>query len=304
MKETTVYFGPERALIGTHTFVNGDARVSADLAVVLTNAGLLTRTGPHGMNVKLARCLARVGVPSLRFDMSGLGDSGRPARQLPAERQFVLDTRLALDEAQARHGVRRFAMIGFCSGADVAHMAALEDERLCGLLLWDPYIYPTWKSKLVALREGVREFGVLGTGRRGLRRAAHGISELLKRRWQRAEGRQTTAPLRFGRTYIPPAEEYAGRLRQLLDRGVDITIVYSGGFPNDYNYATQYRDSFRGCGLADRISCIYLPHADHILTLHSAQQALLRIAVEWVESLQVRPPAAACAAAAEGSDLG
>jgi hypothetical protein len=289
MKESTVFFGPERILIGTHTFGDEAAGATADLGVILGNAGLLARTGPHGINLTLARALSRISVPSLRFDKSGVGDSRRPSNPLPFEQQSILDTRLAIDEAQARHGVRRFVMIGFCSGADDAHLTALQDERLCGLLLWDPYIYPTLKSRVLYLQDRVRELGLPGAMGRGLRLAARALYAQLQRGRALALGRQAPAPLaRYWRSYIPPATQYAARLRQLLDRGVDIKIIYSGGFPGDYNYANQYRDSFRGCGIADRISCMYLPNADHTLTSRASQQALVKIAVEWVDSLRAR----------------
>jgi hypothetical protein len=289
VKEDTVLFGPERVLVGTHTFGEQPQGTAPGLGVILTNAGVLSRTGPHGINVLIARALARVGVPSIRFDMSGLGDSRRPARPLPFEQQFIVDTRLALDEAQARHGVRHFAMIGFCSGADIAHLTALQDERLCGLLLWDPYIYPTLRSRFLHVLDRMQEFGLPDAARRALRGAVRAIVGYVRRR-QTAQGQQAPASrLRYGRTYIPPAREFAAHLRQLLDRGVDIKIVYTGGFRSDYNYASQYRDSFRGLGIADRISCIFLSRADHTLTSRSAQQALLQIVVEWIGSLGASP---------------
>jgi hypothetical protein len=288
VRELTVYFGSERNLIGTLTF-RDEAAGEGDLGVVLTNAGVIARTGLHGINVALARALARIGLPSIRFDKSGLGDSGRPSRALPAEQQSILETRLAMDEAQARHGVRRFAMIGFCSGADDAYWAALQDERICGLLLWDPYIYPTLKSKIVHFGNVVREHGVVDAVRRTLRAGARTLRARLKRRKMLAPGEEAPVPpVRFGRSYIPPAAEYAAGLQRLVDRGVEIKIVYSGSFSESYNYAGQYRDSFRGCGIADRISCLYLRQADHSLTSRAAQQALLQMALEWLGSLRAR----------------
>ncbi len=290
MRELTAYFGPDRNLIGTLAFRDEAAGEAGDLAVVLTNAGVIARTGLHGINVTLARTLAHIGLPSIRFDKSGLGDSGRPSRPLPAEQQSILDTRLAMDEAQARHGVHRFAMIGFCSGADDAYWTALQDERLSGLLLWDPYIYPTLKSKVVHFRNIIREHGLADALHRTLRAGAHTLRARLERRKSLTLGEEAPAPpIRFGRSYIPPAAEYAAGLQRLFDRGVDIKIVYSGGFPDSYNYASQYRDSFEGHGIADRISCLYLPQADHTLASRAAQQELVQIAVEWLESLRARP---------------
>jgi dienelactone hydrolase len=285
MKEATVCFGPDGALVGTHAYAVQGNSAFPGLAVLLTNAGLIDRTGPHGMNVRLARAFAAVGIPSLRFDLSGIGDSQRPSNPLATEPQYIADTRQALDEAQARHGVSRFVMIGFCSGADLAHLAALEDSRLVALLLWDPYIYPTLKSRAIYLVDRVREFGLFGAFRRALLRLAARLRSSTGPGTDSPEGQAAAPQGRYGRAYIPPAREYAFRLRQLVDRGVRILAVYSGGFRSDYNYETQYRDSFRGCAIVERVQWMFLPAADHTLTTRRAQQDLVRIAVDWVRGL-------------------
>ncbi|HHO68021.1 MAG TPA: alpha/beta hydrolase, partial [Gammaproteobacteria bacterium] len=74
MKERVVTFGPERNLVGVLTQPD---QVRPDLPVlVFLNAGLLHRVGPYRMHVDLARQLAARGYASLRFDLSGRGDSG------------------------------------------------------------------------------------------------------------------------------------------------------------------------------------------------------------------------------------
>jgi hypothetical protein len=297
MKEVTDFFGRERVLVGTHTYGEESASRSSNLAVILTNAGLLDRTGPHRMNVRIARALARIGVPSMRFDMSGLGDSRRPARPLPADEQYAADAREALDEAQTRHGAQRIAMIGFCSGADVAHVVALQDERICGLLLWDPYIYPTLKSKFVRFRNRLLDLGPLEALRRFMRNAAQAAIGRVKGGPPPASGEHASKLPLFGRTYIPPVGEYADRLKRLLDRGVSISIIYTGGYPRYYNYPTQYRDSFKGYDISERISFIYLRKSDHLVTSRAAQQELLDIVVKWAESVRARPQVVVTAAA-------
>ena len=57
--------------------------------IVIFNAGAVHRVGPNRMTVTLARRLAAMGLPSLRFDLEGLGDSvlrepGRENHPYPA----------------------------------------------------------------------------------------------------------------------------------------------------------------------------------------------------------------------------
>ena len=136
MMETTRFFGAHKHLVGTFTEPEAHQPASGSVMVLLTNAGVISRSGPHRINVLLARRFSALGLRSLRWDLSGLGDSARPAQALPMYEQFVADTRAAMDEAQRMYGVSRFIMIGFCSGAEVAYYTALKDERLIGLALF------------------------------------------------------------------------------------------------------------------------------------------------------------------------
>ena len=73
MNERAVSFGPERGLLGilTQTAAHRDGIPT----VILLNAGLLHRVGPNRLSVDIARSLADLGYPCLRFDTSGVGDS-------------------------------------------------------------------------------------------------------------------------------------------------------------------------------------------------------------------------------------
>jgi hypothetical protein len=120
--------------------------------------------------------------------------------------------------------------------------------------------------------------------RRFVRNVVRSAIGRVKRAPSPASGESTSKVPLFGRTYIPPAGEYASRLEQLLDRGVSITIIYTGGYPKYYNYPTQYRESFRGYDIVDRISFIYMPKSDHLATPRAAQRDLLDIVVKWAEA--------------------
>ena len=113
--------------------------------VLMWNVGPLHRVGPHRMNVELARQLATVGVSSLRFDLSGLGDRV-PARSGALTRdRAVADVREAMDYLAQRCGATRFVLVGHCSSADNAHRAAVVDTRVQGAVLIDGYSYVTWR---------------------------------------------------------------------------------------------------------------------------------------------------------------
>jgi len=72
MIERVLRFGDSDNLIGIHT---SSAASSKRPGIVLVNSGVVHRAGPNRLYVNIARQLAAVGYPVLRFDLSGIGDS-------------------------------------------------------------------------------------------------------------------------------------------------------------------------------------------------------------------------------------
>ena len=150
MNETTLAFGANAGLVGTLSAV---APHAAGIGGLLFNAGVVPRIGPNRLNVRIARALAASGIPSLRFDISGRGDSA-PARGMESyEQQAVADIRAAMNLLNERTGASRFALMGICSGAENAFHAALADERVVGVTLMDSYHYPTLRTHFNRFRQ-------------------------------------------------------------------------------------------------------------------------------------------------------
>lgn len=282
MRETTHLIGPERTLVATYVELNlAPEGVRSRRAVLLSNAGVISRVGPHRVNVTLARALARMGLPSVRFDTSGLGDSRRPSQPKPTALQFVADTRAVMDDAEQRLGINEFTMVGLCSGADIGYLTALEDDRLKAIVMFDPYLYPTWKTQCIRFATRVREFGFASA----VMRVARATIKALSLRLPRARGVDTVAPkLVYGRSVVPTLQEFARRVESLLDRGIAMLFVYSGGEPDGYNYRGQLGDNFRGHNIMHRIDYAYLPEVDHMFTTRDAQTRFVELIVGWVKA--------------------
>lgn len=133
MNEQIVRFGRDGALCGIlarpHSCAEGIP------GIVLLSSAMEHRAGPARFYVKLARALAEKGFPVLRFDFSGVGDSGPRRDGLPFERSAVEETRAALDVLAAESDCRRFALVGLCSGATISFKAACVDPRIVGATL-------------------------------------------------------------------------------------------------------------------------------------------------------------------------
>ena len=281
MIEQTLTFGESDHLVATLTLpAQGGFRQGGPMAV-LTNSGVISRAGPHRMNVHLARGLAARGIPSVRFDMSGLGDSRRSNSSLPQMQQWVLDTRTVIDLAQRRTGRNLFFMVGFCSGAEVAYKAALDDERMRAVLLWDLYAYPTLQSSLRTFVFKLQRAGVTGS----LRKLAGRLKMLLP---GDPKGAGSDAGVRqlqdLEPQRVPPKDSFAGEIQRLTERGVEVLFMYCGGEPDWYNYRGQFRDAFADHGFVDKVLCERIEISDHLLTRPVAQQAFLLEFDRWLDS--------------------
>lgn len=259
--ERTLVFGPEQNLVATLTppvAVTGQP----PFAVLLTNVGINPRCGPYRLNVEVARRFAEVGIPSLRYDLSGLGDSARCSSGLSLADQWVQDTRAAMDALQRETGIQQFVMVGLCSGADIAYLTAPVDRRLRGVVLFDPYLYPTIRTAVRGVLYRVRAQGLLTTLRLIGRRIGRVTRRQLGSAPAPAAGVGST--MRYGAS-APPLDEFAGRIGDIVDGGARVLFLYSGSYPYYYNYDRQVVDNLRPYGLDDKIEYGLIREADHVL---------------------------------------
>jgi len=116
---------------------------TTDLGAVLLNAGAIRRIGPNRMWVELARRWAARGVPSLRLDLEGLGDSdGDDTRFADVAElyvpQLVDQVQTAIDVVEAHGIAQRFMLVGLCSGAYWSFHGVLRDERVIAACMLNP----------------------------------------------------------------------------------------------------------------------------------------------------------------------
>lgn len=287
MNEVVVTFGAGGHLVGTLTQPAGHGDVG--LGVLMLNAGVIHRVGPHRANVKLARRLAALGYPTLRFDLSGQGDSRPAPDPAPFDQQAVADIRAALDHFERLTGIRRFAVVGFCSGAIHGQNAASQDVRIVGLWMLDGYYYPTVQTWLRALwrkLSGRRRGGffpwLLSRSLRALAAATRKLGDLFSSDLQPAPGGSSTP--------FPSREAYAASMQALCDRGVDMSLVFSPNMEGKFNYADQLRDAFRGHRFAADVRCVMQPSIDHTLSSLQAQQVVGEMVSSWLAGIKANQP--------------
>lgn len=203
----------------------------APICAVLLNAGALRRTGPNRTWVELARRWASLGVPTVRIDFEGIGDSEGDEAALTSNvnlysQAMTDETRDVLGQLADRDLPQRFVLVGLCSGAYWALHAALADERVAGAFLVNLYSF-YWSEELVAERDRRETVAALRTGI--LKRiAAGGIRPYHIRRAMRS--------IRGGRGLSGSVEgeqatEVGLALDRLRDQGTEVLLALSGGEP-------------------------------------------------------------------------
>lgn len=110
----------------------------ANTGVVIVVGGPQYRVGSHRQFVTTARAIAAAGLPVLRFDHRGIGDSQGEPRPFYALND---DIRAAIDGlCTAAPAVRRVVLWGLCDGASAALLYANRDPRVAGLVLLNPWL--------------------------------------------------------------------------------------------------------------------------------------------------------------------
>lgn len=278
MKERPIVFGQDSRLVGVLTEAAGADRGTQRTACIFVNAGLVHRVGPNRLYVRLARELAALGCPSLRFDLSNRGDSAARRDGLAFLEGGLDDVRAAMEVLSRTVQAERFVLMGICSGAVTALYAATRDPRVAGAIAIDG---PVYKTPGYYLRYYTRRLAKGQTWKNALT-GRNTIGRLLAR--SRRHPAAPRAEDEFAHLYddvaVPTREESSKALRALVDRGTKLLFIYTGSW-SIYNYENQFRDAFPELMKGGAIRVVYAPDADHTFTRLHHQERLLGIVGGW-----------------------
>ena len=228
--------------------------------VVLLNAGLIHRTGPFRLHVHLARELAAKGFDVFRFDMPNIGDA--PAGSHAAEESVLKEV---LDTLQGVTGGSSVIVGGVCSAADMGWKLAVRDRRVSGLLLLDGMaVQNHWfwigQMGLLLKRPPTTWLGMMVRFLKPKPEGTPGVMDF--RDW-------------------PDHETFKSQLAQMLDRGVKVLALYSGGIPYYLLHRRQLDTTFGPARRNPQLQIEYWPEMDHILFSPLDRQRVLERIGEW-----------------------
>ena len=295
--ETVVAFGHDQGLFGILAEPNtGVAPPPRDTAVLMLNVGGNYRIGPNRNYVKAARELAAAGFPALRFDVSGIGDSrveaGFSSASMYRDRATV-DVSAAMDML-AGLGIRRFVLMGICSGSYLAFQTALQDERVNGIMLmnprlleWDAARSGPWQASMQRYYKSTRYYRqalLRSNVYARLLRGEINVRGIAGRMWELARARmQRISDKLRGR---PPQEGILAKFRHLSRRGVSTLLAMA-----DQDDGLDYMQFHLGSGGARMrghkgFRMVLIADADHTFSTVACQQAWIREMREHLMGMQ------------------
>lgn len=254
-----------------------DARPGAP-TVLTFNVGLVHHVGPYRFYVDLARLLARRGFSSLRFDLSGLGDSAVRRDSLGEAERALDDLSEAMALVCSRHGQRRFVPIGFCSSVDPAHRLAVRDERVEGVCFIEGY---SFRTRGFYLRYPLRYLERARWLRAGSRQMPPALRALpgLRRLGQFSEAIAVDDQV-FVRDY-PAPEQLRHDYEALTARGTRQLFVFVRG--DTFNHESQFLEFTGLASLGPTREVVYLPEADHTFSRVADRDRVVARICEWLE---------------------
>lgn len=293
--ETAVVFGEHSHLVGVFTHPEQSTQtdfegLSEGFAVVMVTAGMLPSSGPFRLHKSLAQSLSAEGIPSLRFDLSGIGESLAVGASGSSLERAAKEISAAIDCLHEELGIERVALFGLCSGADDALYAALQDDRITGVFSIDGCGY---RTREYYWHRVIKNYLPKLTSVRVWR---DNIYRLLGDRQVVPDSLQLANDIRE----FPDRETAAAQLVQLVQRGVVLHFHYTGGVGKYYSYARQFRDMFADCelsrsGLIKKIGTSFAPEADHIGFLIEHREELVDYATACLKSMSFQPAPVASA---------
>jgi exosortase A-associated hydrolase 1 len=256
---------------------------AARRGVLIVVGGPQVRTGSHRQFTLLARGLARAGVPTMRFDYRGMGDSEGAPRDFE---QVQEDLRAALDcfFAQAPE-LTDVVLWGLCDGASAAAMYAPGDARVAGLALLNPWVRTEGGAAKATLKHYYRSrlldpalWKKIAGGRFDAAQAARSFAAQLRA----AFGRKDDAAQQAGSAAALPErmhaalQRFTGKVLVMLS-GADLTAQEFAGL------ASGSRD-WQQLLAGPRVTRHTLPGADHTCSRREWHDQLVDWTLAWLRA--------------------
>ena len=203
------------------------------LWLLLLNPGAGRHIGPNRLWVDLAREWTARGVPSLRLDLAGIGESDG-SQNLDVEGLYdeglVAQLESAMEYLQSHHGARSFVAIGLCSGAFWAFHAATRNASVRAAILLNPRLF-FWDPEVDRRREKLRNVNAVAKPDAWKRLVRGQVpAERIRSAVRDVFGRFASSESETEPTQIP-AQAMNEALGRIAGNGARLSMIFTEGEP-------------------------------------------------------------------------
>jgi len=243
--------------------------------LLIVTGGPQYRAGSHRQFVLLARHLSDAGIPVLRFDYRGMGDSeGEPRHFEQIEADLHAAVRHFFSELPA---MRELVLWGLCDAATAAAFHALREPRVRGLILLNPWVRTAQGNARATLRHyylnRLRDpafWRKLFGGDVALRRVLLSLRHLAR------AASIDAPPAALPERLYQALSRFDGRMLFILS-GADLTAREFRDLQTDHAH-------WRELMAAPRVVQAALPTANHTFSRAAWRDEVARLSAEWIAS--------------------
>lgn len=293
VREEPIRFGDKNGYFGVLTTPVDPNKSRGKPLIIWSNTAGNYRIGPNRMYVEMGRKLAAAGIPSIRIDVSGIGDSliwEDEQLNHPYDDRLFHDVRSAIAHLKKTGRAEKFGVAGLCSGAFVAYHSAVLDEAITSIVLINLQIF-RWEEGMsldvnpLANRDQTKYYQRRLFSKEAWLKMLRGgvnvrnIVNILQGRVV-DKTRATIAKVQAKMAQdASRGSEIARAFDKLLKRNVDVLIIFSGGDPGVDNLNVKVGASMGALKKNERFTIETIEGVDHSFTPIWSQVELDKVVV-------------------------
>ena len=252
--------------------------------VLIVVGGPQYRAGSHRQFTLLARDLAAAGIPAMRFDYRGMGDSEGDLQNFD---NVDDDLRAAIDRFFAEvPGLQEVVLWGLCDGASAAAMYAPQDARVAGLVLLNPWVRTAEGQARATIKHYYRDrlfdaglWKKIGSGQFDVKGSVRSLCENVSK----AFASKSAPEVQANAADAPLPERMQGALSRFGGR---VLVVLSGADLTAQEFAdlTSRPGSWQRLLAAPRFTRQQIDKADHTFSRRPWQDQVSDWTRDWLRS--------------------
>jgi exosortase A-associated hydrolase 1 len=256
--------------------------------VLIVVGGPQYRVGSHRQFTLLARDLAAAGIPAMRFDYRGMGDSEGGLQDFENVNE---DLRAAVDRFFAElPDMREVVLWGLCDGASAASMYAPQDARVAGLVLLNPWVRTEKGAARATFRHYYKDrlfdprlWKKIGSGQFDVKGSVRSLYENVGKAFASKPGAGAGAPDAPDAPDAALPERMQGALARFKGR---VLVVLSGAdlTAQEFSDLAHRRGAWQRLMAAPRFTRRQIDKADHTFSRRPWQDQVSSWTREWLRS--------------------